>query len=116
MDRPATGVLRGYRPAGQRWPRQPVPQRDGRDAQHRRAPRSRPCGSGSVRNAGLVSDPMPKVAVAAKITCKPGVRDELVAAFKPMLDHVQSESGTELYLLSKDAREPDVLWFFEMYS
>jgi quinol monooxygenase YgiN len=59
---------------------------------------------------------MPKVAVAAKITAKPGQRDALVSAFQPMLDHVQSEAGTELYLLSKDARDADVVWFFEMYA
>ena len=59
---------------------------------------------------------MPKVAVAAKITAKSGQRDALVEAFKPMLDHVGSEAGTELYLLTKDTKDPDVVWFWELYA
>jgi quinol monooxygenase YgiN len=59
---------------------------------------------------------MPKVAVAAKITAKPGQRDALVQAFKPMLDHVETEAGTELYFLTKDTKDPDVVWFWELYA
>ena len=36
---------------------------------------------------------MSKVSAIVKLTAQPGKRDELAAAFKMMLDHVESEVG-----------------------
>ncbi|HTN80028.1 MAG TPA: putative quinol monooxygenase [Acidimicrobiales bacterium] len=59
---------------------------------------------------------MSKVAAIAKLTAQSGKRDELVTAFKPLLDAVQSEEGTLVYILHKDNRDEDVLWFYEVYT
>ena len=57
---------------------------------------------------------MSKVSAIVKLTAQPGKRDELAAAFKVMLDHVESESGTLIYILHSDNGEEDVLWFYEL--
>ena len=59
---------------------------------------------------------MSKVSAIVKLTAQPGKREELSAAFKTMLDHVESEAGTLIYILHSDNREEDVLWFYELYT
>ncbi len=59
---------------------------------------------------------MSQIAVIAKIPCKPGSRDQVVAALQPMLDHVESEDGTLVYVLHTDAKDPDLVWFYERYT
>jgi quinol monooxygenase YgiN len=59
---------------------------------------------------------MSKISVLAKITCASGKREEVAAAFDAMLDHVESEPGTELYVLHDDLGDPDVLWVYELYT
>ena len=59
---------------------------------------------------------MSKVSAIVKLTAQPGKRDELSAAFKTMLDHVESEAGTLIYILHSDNGEEDVLWFYELYT
>jgi quinol monooxygenase YgiN len=60
---------------------------------------------------------MPKPAIIAKITAAEGKRDELVATFRRMLDHVQAnEPGTEVYVLHLDAKDDNAVWFYEMYA
>ena len=60
---------------------------------------------------------MAKPAILAKLTAQDGKRDELVAAFGRMLDHVRdNEAGTEVYVLHTDDVEPNVVWFYEMYT
>jgi quinol monooxygenase YgiN len=59
---------------------------------------------------------MSKISVLAKLTCASGKRDEVAAAFDAMLAHVESEPGTELYVLHDDIANPDVLWVYELYS
>ena len=60
---------------------------------------------------------MAKPAIIAKLTTQDGKRDEVVAAFGTMLDHVRSnEAGTEVYVLHTDDVEPNVVWFYEMYT
>ena len=56
------------------------------------------------------------VSVFAKISTQPGKRDDAVAALKPMLDHVESEPGTLVYVLHADAKNADVLWMYEVYA
>jgi quinol monooxygenase YgiN len=57
-----------------------------------------------------------KVAAIAKLTAQPGKRDELAKGLQVMLDHVQSEAGTLLYILHADNAEADTLWFYELYT
>ena len=59
---------------------------------------------------------MSKVALIAKLPVKAGRRDELVAAFQPMLDAVNDEAGTEIYILSLDQGDENVAYVFELYS
>ena len=59
---------------------------------------------------------MTKVSIIAKVTVKPGKRDELVAAFRPMFEAVAEEVGTEVYVLNLDERDDDVAWVYELYT
>jgi|SRR5207302_5709072 len=59
---------------------------------------------------------MPKHAIFAKFTAQPGKRDELVEALSPMFDAVPSEAGTEVYVLHTSPSEPDIVWFYEVYT
>lgn len=55
-------------------------------------------------------------AIIAKITAQPGKRDELVAARKAMVDHVESEEGTVQYVLHTDTNDENLVWFYERYD
>jgi quinol monooxygenase YgiN len=60
---------------------------------------------------------MAKPAIIAKLTAQDGKREELVAAFGRMIDHVTAnEPGTEVYVLHTDDADPNVAWFYEMYT
>jgi quinol monooxygenase YgiN len=56
---------------------------------------------------------MPKSAIFAMFTAQPGKRDELAAAFQPMIEAVGPESGTEVYVMHTGE---DAVWFYECYS
>lgn len=58
---------------------------------------------------------MSKVSVIVRIPLKPGTKGDLLAAFEPMLEQVNNEAGTEVYLLSEDPADDDVVWVFELY-
>lgn len=58
---------------------------------------------------------MSKVAVIAKITAAPGKREEVAAALANMFPQVETEEGTEVYVLHDDAANADVLWMYELY-
>lgn len=58
---------------------------------------------------------MSKIGLIAKIPLQEGKRDEFVAAFQPMLDHVDTEEGTETYILHFDANDENVVWVYELY-
>ena len=57
-----------------------------------------------------------KVAVFARIPAQPGKRDELVKAMQAAIDHVQTEEGTLTYILHTDDKEPDAVFFYEIYA
>jgi len=57
-----------------------------------------------------------KVAVLAKIPALPGRRDELVAALHAFIDNANTEAGTLLYILHTDAKDPDSVYFYELYA
>jgi quinol monooxygenase YgiN len=57
-----------------------------------------------------------KVAVVAKFAAAPGKRDQLIDALEGALANAESEAGTLMYILHEDSKEPDVVWFYEMYT
>lgn len=59
---------------------------------------------------------MAKVSVVARIEAQPGKGDELEAAARDMVGKVEAEAGTLVYAMSRSQKEPDVLWFFELYT
>src|SRR4051794_16671719 len=59
---------------------------------------------------------MSKTAILAKLTAQSGQRDELIEALGALVTAVESEPGTELYVLHESATEPDVVWFYELYT
>jgi quinol monooxygenase YgiN len=59
---------------------------------------------------------MPKVAMVAKLTATDGKRDELAAVFESLFPAVEQEEGTEAYILHEDVGDPNVIWFYELYT
>jgi quinol monooxygenase YgiN len=59
---------------------------------------------------------MPKVAMLARIRAREGRGKELIAAFQPLLDQVENEPGTVLYLMNRSKDDPDVFWVSELYT
>jgi quinol monooxygenase YgiN len=59
---------------------------------------------------------MSQIAVIARIPCQPGKRDEVEAGLKPMLDHTESEPGTQRYVLLRDNADENLLWMYELYQ
>lgn len=59
---------------------------------------------------------MSKVALIAKLPAKAGRRDELVANFTPMMEAVNDEAGTEVYILHLDQGDENVAWVYELYT
>jgi len=59
---------------------------------------------------------MSKVSVIAKLSAQPGKRDALAAGLQSLIDHVESEPGTLMYVLHDDLKDENVLWFYEMYT
>jgi (4S)-4-hydroxy-5-phosphonooxypentane-2,3-dione isomerase len=60
---------------------------------------------------------MPQVGLVARFKAKPGKAEELIAgAFRPLLEQVEKEPGTLLYLLHRSTDDPDLFWFYELYA
>lgn len=59
---------------------------------------------------------MTKYAGIAKLTMKPGCRDQFVSEIDVMFEAVAKEPLTEIYAMHLDAEDPDVIWFYEMYA
>jgi quinol monooxygenase YgiN len=57
-----------------------------------------------------------KFSVIATITAKPGQGDALAAAFGDFFEHVESEPGTEHYVLHRSTMKPDLFFVTELYS
>ena len=55
-------------------------------------------------------------AIIAKVTSKPGERDALTEVLRKLVAGTESEPGTLTYILHHDAKEADVLWFYESYD
>jgi quinol monooxygenase YgiN len=59
---------------------------------------------------------MTRVAVIARMTAKEGRRAELVEGLKKLVAATESEPGTLVYAMNVSSKEPDVVWFYELYS
>ncbi len=59
---------------------------------------------------------MSKVAVIAKIPVKDDHKDDFESAFATMLDAVEAEEGTELYVLNWEVGDSAVAWVYEIYT
>lgn len=55
-------------------------------------------------------------AVLAKLTSKPGERDALTEVLRKLVAGTDSEPGTLKYILHHDAKDADVVWFYELYE
>jgi len=54
--------------------------------------------------------------IIAKMVFQDGKRDEGIAGMGPMMEHVESESGTVEYIMLKDSKDENVLWMYELYA
>jgi quinol monooxygenase YgiN len=59
---------------------------------------------------------MPKVALVARFKAKEGKAEELIAAFRPVLEQAEKEPGTLLYALHRSKDDPDLFWVCELYA
>jgi autoinducer 2-degrading protein len=59
---------------------------------------------------------MSKISFLAKLRVKDGKGDDLIAAFQPVFEQVEQESGTLLYAMNRAKDDPDVFWFSELYT
>ena len=58
---------------------------------------------------------MPKVALVARFKAKEGKAEELIAAFRPVLEQAEKEPGTLLYALHRSKNDPALFWVCELY-
>ena len=42
--------------------------------------------------------------------------DELMEALRPLLDQAEAEPGTLVYSMNRSTKEPDLLFFYELYE
>jgi len=59
---------------------------------------------------------MGKIAMLGKITVHEGKGDELVAAFSGLFEQAEKEPGTEVYVLHRMQDDPDVFFFYELFT
>ena len=56
------------------------------------------------------------LSIIAKMPIKEGKMDEAVQAIKELISQVATESGTLLYTLNRDKKNPNLLVFMERYK
>ncbi len=59
---------------------------------------------------------MPQVSVIAKLIAKEGKRDELVEQLSKLVAAAEEEPGTLVYSVNLSTTEPEVVYFFELYT
>jgi quinol monooxygenase YgiN len=59
---------------------------------------------------------MSHVAVMARFRAKEGRMEELQEALRPLLDQADDEPGTLVYAMNRSTKEPDLLFFYELYA
>ncbi len=60
--------------------------------------------------------PQSTIAVLAKLTAKPGNRDQVVAILSDMVAAVEDEPGTVTYALHTANDDDVTIWFYERYT
>ena len=59
---------------------------------------------------------MSHVTVMARFRAKEGRIDELLEALQPLLDQADAEPGTLVYAMNRSTKDPDLLFFYEVYA
>jgi quinol monooxygenase YgiN len=59
---------------------------------------------------------MPKVALLARVKAKEGRGEELIAAFRPVLEQAEREPGTLMYAVHRSTDDPELFWVCEFYA
>ncbi len=59
---------------------------------------------------------MSKVSLVAKLPLKSDKRDDFIEKFSAMTDAVESEAGTEIYILNFQADNENIAWVYELYT
>lgn len=59
---------------------------------------------------------MAKVAIVARVRVKEGRVDDYLSAFAPLLEQVEHEAGTLVYLVQRSNDDPNVFWTSELYA
>jgi quinol monooxygenase YgiN len=57
-----------------------------------------------------------RVVIFARLTANPGMRDDVFAAFAPLLETVRHEPGTLTFAMHAARDDPDVVLFYEVYA
>jgi quinol monooxygenase YgiN len=59
---------------------------------------------------------MGKIALFGTMTAHEGKGDELAAAFAGLFEQVEREPGTEVYVLHRSQDDPNVFFFYELFT
>jgi quinol monooxygenase YgiN len=59
---------------------------------------------------------MAKVSMLARLVVHDGKGDELISAFEDLFRQVEEEPGTEVYAMNRSSSDPNVFWFYELYT
>jgi (4S)-4-hydroxy-5-phosphonooxypentane-2,3-dione isomerase len=59
---------------------------------------------------------VPQIAVNARVRVQQGRSDEYLAAFAPLLEQVELEPGTLLYVVQRSEDDPELFWTSEIYA
>jgi len=59
---------------------------------------------------------MSKVSLVARITAQEGKADEMIEALKNLMGATDEEPGLEIYAAHQDTNNPEVFWFYELYT
>ena len=59
---------------------------------------------------------MSKIAVTARLEAKPESNALVLEVARALVASTADEAGTEVYVLNQDPNNPNVFWFYELYS
>jgi len=59
---------------------------------------------------------MSKISVIARLVSKPETNAQVKEVFEGLVASTAGEDGTEVYVFNQDTSDPNIFWFFELYS
>lgn len=59
---------------------------------------------------------MPNIAMFATLQVKEGRADEFLARLDQLMQSVEDEPGTLVYTVNQAQKNPDTIWFYEVYE